>query len=107
MRKISLLTIGCGIIAVWLAQSSAVMTVPVDMATATPSSLLVGLFENPGGVWMDSSGVPWNARYCYLTKGWVDNWGWGNYDGGFALSYFKECDLLNTIPFIPRTGRGP
>lgn len=75
-------------------------TVPVNLATALPKNLLVGLFENPGGKWMDSSRVGWNARYCYFTKGWVNNWGWGTYDGGFALSYFKECDVLGTVPFL-------
>ena len=69
-------------------------------ASGLPASMRVGLFENTGGTWMKNSGVPWNARYRYLTKNWVDNWGFGAYDGGFALSYMKECDGLNTIPAI-------
>jgi hypothetical protein len=99
-NKNNLFTIASILITIWFVQIFAAATVPVDIATATPSSLLVGLFENPGGRWMDSSKVPWNARYCYLTKEWANNWGWGNYDGAYALSYFKECDALNTVPFI-------
>lgn len=100
MKKTITFTIACGLITIWFAKASVAATVPVDIATATPSSLLVGLFENPGGKWMDSSKVPWNARYCYFTKGWADNWEWGTYDGGYALSYFKECDALNTVPVL-------
>jgi hypothetical protein len=80
--------------------AAAAATVPVDLSTAMPSSLLVGLFEGPGGRWMDTSRVPWNARYCYFTKGWANNWGWGAYDGSYALGYFRECDSLGTVPFI-------
>ena len=25
----------------------------------------------------ENSGVPWDARYRYFTKGWVNNWGYG------------------------------
>jgi hypothetical protein len=100
MKKYNLLVTTYSLFSIWFAQTSKAATVPVDIATATPSTLLVGLFENPGSKWMDSSKVPWNARYCYLTKEWVNNWGWGKYDGAYALSYFKECDALNTIPYI-------
>jgi hypothetical protein len=100
MKTKKIFTIGCCLMWPWFVHLPEAATVPVDIATATPSSLLVGLFENPGGTWMDSSGVHWNARYCYLTKGWANNWGWGQYDGWFALSYFKECDEINTIPCI-------
>lgn len=74
--------------------------VDVNLTNARPSSMLVGLFEGSGEQWMDSSKVPWNARYCYITKGWVDNWGWGSKDGSYALNYFKECDKYRTIPVI-------
>ena len=42
-----------------------------------PARQLVGLFEGPGQTWMKSSGVPWDVRYRYFTKGWVNNWGYG------------------------------
>jgi hypothetical protein len=74
--------------------------VDVNLTTARPSSMLVGLFEGSGEKWMDSSKVPWNARYCYITKGWIDNWGWGASDGAYALNYFRECDKYKTIPVI-------
>jgi hypothetical protein len=68
--------------------------------TGQPDKLLVGLFENPGGTWMKNSGVPWNARYCYLTKGWVNNWGWNPYDGSWALSFMKESDGIGAVPVV-------
>src|SRR5512145_3245504 len=74
--------------------------VDVNLTTARPSSMLVGLFEGSGEKWMDSSKVPWNARYSYITKGWIDNWGWGSSDGTYALNYFRECDKYKTIPVI-------
>jgi hypothetical protein len=74
--------------------------VKIDLTTAKPSTMLIGLFEGPGEKWMDSSKVPWNSRYCYITKDWVNNWGWGDYDGKFALNYFQECDKYKTVPVI-------
>lgn len=65
-----------------------------------PDKLLVGLFENPGQAWMKNSGVPWNARYCYITKGWVNNWGWGAYDGAFALGFMRESDGMGAVPAL-------
>lgn len=65
-----------------------------------PDQMLLGLFETPGATWMKNSGVPWNARYAYFTKGWVNNWGWSAYDGSWALDYMKECDGLGTVPVI-------
>ncbi len=70
------------------------------VAAELPTSMLVGLFENPGNTWMKNSGVPWNARYVYLTKQWVNNWGFGQADGNFALNYMKECDGIKTVPVI-------
>jgi hypothetical protein len=66
-----------------------------------PDKLLLGLFESPGGTWMKNSGVPWNARYCYLTKGWVNNWGWSAYDGSWALNFLRETDGLGgAVPVL-------
>lgn len=74
--------------------------VVVSLPSGIPSAMLLGLFENPGSTWMKNSGVPWNARYCYFTKGWVNNWGWGAYDGSWGLSFLRECDSLHTVPAI-------
>ncbi len=69
-------------------------------AAGQPDKLLLGLFENPGQTWMKNSGVPWNARYCYLTKGWVNNWGWSAYDGSWALNFMQESDGMGAVPVV-------
>jgi hypothetical protein len=79
----------------------AAITTPAGaVPTGLPARMVVGLFEGPGETWMRDSGVPWDVRYAYFTKGWANNWGWGAYDGAFASSYFTDCDNLRTIPAI-------
>jgi hypothetical protein len=80
----------------FLAGSNAKGPIP----TGLPARVLVGLFEDTGATWMKNSGVRWDARYRYLTKGWVNNWGFGAYDGSFALTYFRECDTQSTVPAV-------
>lgn len=80
----------------FLAGSTAKGSIPAGL----PARVTVGLFEDTGGTWMKNSGVRWDARYRYLTKGWVNNWGFGAYDGGFALSYFRECDAQGSLPAV-------
>ncbi|RYZ03205.1 MAG: hypothetical protein EOO73_28375 [Myxococcales bacterium] len=80
----------------FLAGSTAKGPIPAGL----PARVVVGLFEDTGGSWMKSSGVRWDARYRYLTKGWVNNWGYGSYDGGFALSYFRESDAQGFVPAV-------
>lgn len=65
-----------------------------------PPRLLVGLFEDSGSVWMKNSGVKWDARYRYFTKGWVNNWGWSPGDGSWGLAYLRETDQQGFIPAI-------
>src|SRR5688572_2916913 len=65
-----------------------------------PTRVEVGLFEGLGQTWMKASGVPWDMRYQYFTKGWVNNWGWGNYDGKWGLDYMRECDAQRFIPVV-------
>lgn len=60
--------------------------------------MLVGLFESTGYTWMADSDIPWNARYMYLTPGWADNWGWGEYNGNYAFNYMKEAENMNALP---------
>jgi len=76
--------------------SAAVGAIP----TGLPARELVGLFEDTGGTWMKSSGVPWDVRYRYFTKGWVNNWGFGAYDGSWGLGYMRECDSQRFIPAV-------
>lgn len=66
--------------------------------TGMPNRLAVGLFEEAGQSWMRDSGVPWDVRYRYFTKGWVDNWGWGQPDGSWGKTFLVES---NTQGFIP------
>ena len=50
--------------------------------------------------WMTTSGTRWDARYRYFTKGWVNNWGWGDYNGSWGLDYMKECDAQGFVPVV-------
>jgi hypothetical protein len=80
----------------FLAGSTAKGPIPSGL----PARVTVGLFEDTGGTWMKNSGVAWDARYRYLTKGWVNNWGFGANDGSFALNYFRECDAQGSLPAV-------
>src|SRR5690349_14452692 len=75
-----------------LGSAEQAVTAAGPIPTGLPPRVLVGLFEDTGGTWMSSSGVPWDARYRYFTKGWVNNWGWSSYDGSWGLGYLNECD---------------
>jgi hypothetical protein len=79
-----------------LAASTAAGVVPAGL----PAKMLVGLFEDTGGTWMKNSGVAWGSRYRYFTKGWVNNWGFGAYDGSWGLSYMRECDGQGYVPAV-------
>lgn len=59
--------------------------------------MLIGLFEEAGQNWMRDSGVPWDVRYRYFTKGWVDNWGWGSYDGSWGKAFMQESHTQGYI----------
>jgi hypothetical protein len=65
-----------------------------------PAHLAIGLAEQNGEHWLHFSGVPWDLRYMYLTKGWANNWGYGQYDGGFAKGYMKDSASDKTIPVL-------
>jgi hypothetical protein len=79
-----------------LAGSNAKGSIPGGL----PARVMVGLFEDTGGTWLKNSGARWDARYRYLTKGWANNWGYGAYDGGFALNYFRETDGQGYVPAV-------
>ncbi len=38
----------------------------------------------------EDSGAPWDVKYAYFVKGWVNNWGWGAHDGSMATSFFTS-----------------
>src|SRR4051794_33250934 len=68
--------------------------------TGLPARQVVGLFEDTGGTWMKNSGAAWDVRYRYFTKGWVNNWGFGAYDGSWGLGYLRECDQQSFVPAV-------
>ena len=76
--------------------SSALGVVPSGL----PARLIVGLFEDTGQSWMRTSGVAWDVRYRYFTKGWVNNWGWGAYDGSWGLGYLQEGSQQGYVPAV-------
>ncbi|MBL8956096.1 MAG: hypothetical protein JNK82_35310 [Myxococcaceae bacterium] len=69
-----------------------------SIPSGMPARLAVGLNEDTGRTWMKSSGARWDVRYRYLTKGWVNNWGWGPADGQFALDFMRECQTQGYLP---------
>ena len=71
-------------------------TIPAGL----PARLLVGLFEDTGQTWMKDSGVPWDVRYRYFVKGWIDNWGYGPGNGQWGLQFLKECQAQGFLPAI-------
>ncbi|HXU81909.1 MAG TPA: hypothetical protein VN914_10970 [Polyangia bacterium] len=71
-----------------------------DLPAGLPARLTVGLFEDTGGTWMHGSGVKWDVRYRYVTKGWANNWGYGARDGGWAMGYLKECASAGYLPAL-------
>ncbi len=76
--------------------SEAEGSIPLQLAP----EMLVGLSEYTGYTWMANSGIPWNARYMYLSPGWADNWGWGEYNGDYAFNYMKEAEDMNALPVL-------
>jgi hypothetical protein len=49
---------------------------------------------------MRDSGVRWDTRYRYFVNGWVNNWGWGAYDGSWGFDYLTQCDSLGFMPVV-------
>jgi hypothetical protein len=71
-----------------------------SVPTGLPARLMVGLFEDTGKTWMRDSAVPWDVRYRYFTKGWVNNWGYGAADGAWALKFLQESAAQRFIPAV-------
>ncbi|XYI02186.1 hypothetical protein ACMHYB_21365 [Sorangium sp. So ce1128] len=83
-----------------VAEAEQAVTAAGSIPAGLPSRVLVGLFEGTGQTWMKNSGTPWDVRYSYFTKGWVNNWGWSGYDGSFAKWYFDESKAQGYIPAV-------
>ncbi len=64
-----------------------------------PNYFSFGLSNNDT-TWMTGSGVPWNARYQYLSGGANTGNGWAtwNSNGSFATSYINASRSANLIP---------
>ncbi len=71
-----------------------------SIPTGLPARLMVGLFEEAGQTWMKDSAVPWDVRYRYFTKGWVNNWGWSAPDGSWGKQFLTESATQGFIPAI-------
>ena len=72
-----------------------------DIPAGLPARLSVGLMEDPGETWMQESGVAWDLRYHYFTKGWRDNWGWDATNSGqWGRLWMDECHAQGFIPAI-------
>jgi hypothetical protein len=71
---------------------------PAGTPPATlPQRLMVGLFAGHGDRWAAESGVPWDARYVYLTTGWPT---WSTGVGSFALEFMNDCAAGGFLPVI-------
>lgn len=65
-----------------------------------PKRLTVGLYAVHGDTWMASSGVPWDARFRYLARGWRNNFGAWSDDGSWAVAYMSEAEARGEIPVL-------
>lgn len=65
-----------------------------------PKRLTVGLYAVHGDKWMADSGVPWDARFRYLARGWRDTFGTGADDGSWASVYMNEAGAHGEIPVL-------
>ncbi|MBD3322089.1 MAG: hypothetical protein GF350_13405 [Chitinivibrionales bacterium] len=82
----------CTTVFVCIATQAYAFSGPVP--AAIPShNFMFGLSNNPESIdWMTSSGVPWEFRYQYLTRGW-QNWG-----SDFAYKYMTASRTNGYFP---------
>lgn len=97
-RAVTALLLSLSVLALVNASAQTSLGVQGPVPVGLPNRLMVGLFEEAGQTWMRDSGVPWDVRYRYFTKGWADNWGWGAYDGAWARTFFQESKTQGFIP---------
>jgi len=65
-------------------------------AQGLPSHFFLGLANSPERLsWMTGSGVPWDARYQYLTADWS---AWKSPAGEFALDYMRASRSSGYLP---------
>jgi hypothetical protein len=72
------------------------------LPSGLPPTFWMGLASQPGELgWMKDSGVPWNARYQYLTGGVNTGNGWATWwpgNGGFARDYMNTSGSAGYLP---------
>jgi hypothetical protein len=71
-----------------------------EIPAGYPRRLAVGLFEDTGATWMQTSGARWDARYRYFVQGWLNNWGWSPADGSWGLAYLRESASQGYLPVV-------
>ncbi|MBI4722365.1 MAG: T9SS type A sorting domain-containing protein [Candidatus Stahlbacteria bacterium] len=70
-----------------------------DIPVRWPNHFIIGLVNTRTEVgWMDSSGVPWDARYCYLCGGFTGGWAQWLPNGDYARLYMEESRNSGYIP---------
>ena len=71
---------------------------------ALPRTLFLGLGNDPATLsWMTGSGIPWQARYTYLSGGvnTSSNWTtWNTPNGAYALMYMNASASANYLPVL-------
>lgn len=61
-----------------------------------PDQVFLGMANSPESLsWMTGSGVPWDARYQYLTNDWTT---WNSPLGQFALNYMRSSRDRGYLP---------
>jgi hypothetical protein len=61
-----------------------------------PDHFFLGMANSPESLsWMTGSGVPWDARYQYLTTDWTR---WNSPSGQFALNYMRNSRDNGYLP---------
>jgi hypothetical protein len=74
------------------------------LPSGLPARVLIGL--NEGGVsWMQSSGVPWDSRYRYFTKGWP-TWT-GDADMATFLNASKSAGYIPALAYYQLNSENP
>ena len=97
-RAVTALLLSLSVLALVNASAQTSLGVQGPVPVGLPNRLMVGLFEEAGQTWMRDSGIPWDVRYRYFTKGWADNWGWGAYDGAWAEYTLATATTVVPIP---------
>src|SRR3972149_2197244 len=66
-----------------------------------PDHLMLGLASNADEIsWMVESGIPWDARYFYMTGGVNTGGSWSNWlpDGRYAVDYMETSRRFGYLP---------